>query len=330
MKRLRMIILFVFVVAILFGCATGRDKYIPDHAMKNPADGVSIPHPVEAEKAGTKKITTFTFFMNPDLWVEVVGGGGVWPILGSDGEKEFRSYSWMSGISHWGDFLLQASFQKTIQEIAYVKFISYNRDAGWAYKLNGEKIPEDKYDPKSFDNDPEYRKKVFSEFGTNFEELDACWKTYFRSHGLNLPEGISSVKEIELGTKEWETYKQKVASMMKSNPKMGNGEIRSSFLPLEEFKKVAVENPGFNGGSRFVKQGLNIPLLAVPFASTSIIIAAAASLAGDVARAGINDDYSSYYARSTVLRIGLKDNFHTIVNVYKELLRERDRIINER
>jgi len=43
---------------LIGGCATSG-KYVPKHAITDPAKGISMIHPVEIEKAGIKTITIF-------------------------------------------------------------------------------------------------------------------------------------------------------------------------------------------------------------------------------------------------------------------------------
>ena len=320
------IMLFVLVVFLIGGCATSG-KYVPKHAITDPSKGISIIHPVEIEKAGIKTITIFQGLMDPGLWVEVVSAGGVWTFLAlTDSGKILDGYAYLSGINYWGDwrlqFVLLEGLEKRDKETA--KFIYFNRDAGYCYNLIGNQV---EYDPKKFDEDKEYRLKLFQDHGKTLDQIDSFFLDYLRKKKLNPPDDLSSVVEIEIGSPEWKKFKSKIAKSMQYNYKMGNGEIRCGWLPLKHFSKEAVEIPGFNGKDQYLKRA-NVPLFFLPFAGVGLMVIAGANIIGDIAAAGIDDSWSGSYARSTVVRYKMAPLFRQICLIYKELLKKRDERIN--
>jgi len=323
MKALKFLVVLAMVMAA--GCASSQG-HLPKHALTDPADMVSIPHPVEIEKTGIKFITTFQCVMDLGLWVEVVNAGGVWPFLAMtpDG-KILNGYNYMSGINYWGDFMLQFISHYSREELNGSKILYFNRDAGFAYHLNGKQVP---YNPKKFENDNEYRKKFFNEFGTTLSELNSFWIEYFENKGLDPPSDLSSVLEIRIGSPEWEGFKKKTAKVMKYNYKMADGQIRAGFLPLEQFRLMATEIPGFNGSQRFIKRA-KVPLFALPFTGAGMLIMAGANIVGDAVAAGVNDDWTSSYARAKTIRYKMAPLFRQICRIYKELLEKRDRKIKD-
>jgi hypothetical protein len=292
------------IVSLLFlvGCASSQKHYLGDHAIKDPAKGVSVVHPVEIEKAGVEKITHFAGIMNPGLWVETAGGGGVWPFLAymPDGEI-LDGYGYLAGINYWGDFLLHFSIPEPKKKLKNAKLLYFNQDAGFAYNLTGMEV---EYNPKRFDSSEKYREKIF-EKGTSFSK-------------------ISNAQEIVVGSKEWENYKKQVTSIMTHDYKMGDGEIRCGYIPLEDFRKEATKIPGFNSGERFLERA-KIPI--IPFGGVGVLAATGASIAGDAIAAGIDSDWKGSYARAETLRYKMMPLFKRVSFLYRKLLEERDRKI---
>lgn len=324
MKSLRWITGFALLI-LLAGCATGNG-HLPEHALKDPAQGISIPHPVEAEKAGVKAFTTFTVIMNSDLWTEVVAAGGVFPVLGqADDGSVFKGYGYLASVNWWGDFLLQCVFAYGKGELKDAKSAVFNRDAGWAYKLDGR---EEEYDPEKFENDQEYRKDFFQISGMTLSQLDESWKNYFYGQGLKPAHNLTSVQEIAVGTPEWEAYKARLAAQMPNNYKMADGQIRIGHLEREDFTMAAVEDPGFTGGARFVKD-LKVPLLVLPLAGLAWPIAAGTSVVSSAVAASVDDSWSGFYGRAKIIRHDMAPAFRQIVAIYKELLKRRDERIGE-
>lgn len=330
-----MMMLLMFLVSVFaVGCAS-TNGHLSKYALTNPAEGISVPHPVEIEKAGIKAFTTFTAIMSPDLWTELVAGNGVFPIMGylEKAKDLFKGYSYVADINWWGDFLLRCVFAHSKAELEDAKFVVLNKDAGWAYMLDGPEAyqaPTEgtdekpfRYDSEKFEKDEEYQKKFFEKFGRTFKELDEFFKSYFKEKGLEVVEGLTSVNEIIVGSDEWEAYKEKLATRLPFNYKLANGQIRSGHLPLEAFKDIAVEDPGFTSGARFAKDA-KIPLIALPFTGIAWPVMAGASLANSALVAGVDDSWSGYFGRAKVIRHDLAPSFRQITAIYKELLKKRD------
>lgn len=300
------LVLLIFVT----GCATG--PYVSKHAIKDPAKAMSLPDPVEMEKL--KSITMFNAIMASQLWPEVVVSGGVWPALAYDDGKVLEGNAYLASITYWGDFLLGFIFQKSIPSNA--KIIYLNRDGGWLYQLNGKEVS---YDPKKFDEDKEYQKKMFSQYGWTLSQLDEFWVNYFKEKKLYPPSDLSSVCQLEIGTPEWEDFKGKMKKIMKYRYQMGNGEARRGYLPLEEFRQAAVVNPGLEIHQKFVKNW-RIPFVINP-------IALIVSVANAAVTSSIDSEINGPYARAKVMRRKMAPVFKHICHSYKQLLEKRDQRI---
>jgi len=308
---------------ILVGCATSRE-YVPRHATIDPGKGISVPHPVELEKQGIKQIVTFQGLLDPGLWVEVVSAGGVWPFLAQTVSGEIlEGYAYLAGLNYWGDWQLEFTSKHSFEELKEAKILYFNRDAGFCYQLNGNQV---KYDPKKFDDDEEYRTKLFSDSGWTLEELNPFWLGYLKEKGLGSFEGFNSVVEVKVGSPEWNDYKSKVSQIMPFNYKMADGEIRSGYLPLESFRQAAVEIPGFNGVDRYLKRA-KVPIFFFPFAGVGLLVTAGAMVAGDAVAATANDSWTGSYARAQAIRYQLAPLFRQICLIYRELLEKRDQRI---
>ncbi len=336
-----------FWVLLVFLCVTGcasMNGHLPKHALTDPAEAISIPHSVEWEKLGVKVLTTFTAMMSPDFWVEMVAGGGVFPILGRPKDakelKDLRKgYCYMADINWWGDYLLQCMFANSKAELDDVQFSIFNRDAGWAYKLDGQEaieLPaegEDKkpfgYDPSKFESDGKYRNEFFDKFGMTLKQSDEFFISYLKEKGLEPSENLSSVSEIEVGSEKWEEeYKPKLAVRLPFNYKMADGQIRSGHLPLEVFRNIAVVDPGFTSGARFVK-GANIPLLALPLTGLAWPVMAGIGALTTTGVAAVKDDWEGYYYRAKVMREQLRPTFRLLHLINKQLLVKHDERIKE-
>lgn len=307
-------VFFGLCILILMGCSS---PYVSKHAIKDPAKAVSLPHPVEMEKAQVEVITQFVGIMAPELWPEVVASGGVWPTLArNQNGKIFEGFVYLSGITYWGDFLLQFLFLSSREELANAEILYLNRDGGWIYQLNGKEIS---YQADRFDNDKEYQAEIFKEYGWKLAELNNFWLRYLEQKELTPPNNLSGIQQIKLGTAEWRQFKKKLSAFLKYNYKMADGEIRIGYLPLNEFRQTAVSHSGLQFGDRFIRN-LRIPFIFEPIGMT-------ASIANAAVAAAVDEEIKGPYARAKVVRREMVPVFRYICQAYKELLELRDKRI---
>jgi hypothetical protein len=337
MNKVKLALITLIRVSLL-GCAGKKGMYVPSYALTDPAQGASIPHPVTLERSQVKAITIFTAPMDASLLVEVVAGGGVWPALGQKENGELiRGYAYLAGLNYWGDFVLQFIFPASKTELAGVRFLYFNRDGGWAYQINGQEVnalAQTKkagekemviYDPAKFDKSEADRKKVLTKYGWTLTEIESVIGEYLKDKDVSItPDRL--IVEVEIGSPAWEEYKKHLAVKFPENYKLPGNEIRCGYLPLEMFRDVATEVPGFTGGQKYLKHA-NIPLAIVPFTGAGMAVSAAAGLVGTAVVAGVDDNWDGYYARATVLRHQLAPTIKWVCESYKELLRKRDQII---
>lgn len=333
MKTRIVITMLLAATAILSGCATSG-KYVPDQAFTNSAQAVSVPHPFEAGKTGAKYVTTFVTIMDPGLWIEVVDAKGVWPTVGMlpDGSM-IKGYSYLlPNPNYWGDFLLETTFNNSIQELKKARFLNFNRDGGYGFQFDGSQIPEDQYDPKKFNNDERYKNQLFANFGETLSDLDSFWTAYLRLKGVVKFEesSVSPIWEVKVGSPEWEEYVIKLSKNMPEKTTLNNGEVRSSFHSPEKVEEMALENNRMTAGKRFAEKGAIISIGMVASAmSGGSATPLAAKVVSDVLVAGIDDDWKGYYARATTLRYALAPTFRTVCDIYKKMLAERNETITK-
>lgn len=319
---------------LLIGCASGKN-YVPDFAFKNPARGISIPHPVEYEREGVKKITIFYSIMDPGLHTEMIGMGGVWPVTAGVDKRKYDGYVYVIGVNYWGDYLLRTETAASLEELKDARFLSFNRDAGFAYIPMGIEvgITDEKdqsciaYDPEKMDKNLEYRSEFFKKYGKTVAEIEKFMKQYYGVESES-DSNLLFFKDVAVGSPEWQNYKEEVEKIMPVNYKMDDGSIRCGYLPVDIFRAIAVENNGLTSGQRFLKLA-RVPLIALPFTGAGFAITAAAGLASDAIVAGIKEDWTGFYARAKTMRYQLAPQFRQICAIYKQMLAERDERIKK-
>lgn len=343
----------ILILGMLFGGCASSNGYLPKHALTNPVDGMSIPHPVELEREGVKVVTEFTGVMDPGLWTEIVEKGGIWPVTGMNmlDNSNIEGFAYWAGLDRWGDHLIKYNFQFTKKELENYRFLFFNRDAGWAYQLSGNQVLPEKnagkitYDSEKYERDEKYRKELFAKVGMSLSELDSDWQNRIKRNTLNGEcfesiekeqlclraarlnlENFSSVWEVEIGTPEWEEYKQRLAVHMPHAITMPNGEIRLTFLVEDDFKPEAVSDTNFTGPQRFMKNSV-VPLSLLAMSGPALPWMAAANVAGSVATAAIDDSWAGHFARAKIQRHDLADNFRYLSFKYQELIAQKNQEI---
>lgn len=346
----RSIIAFI-VVVVLSGCG---GEYFPKHALMDPANGLSIPHPVEVERNGVKKVTLFSALLDAGLLTESVANSGVWPSMGMKGDCKnlLNGYTYIADLGNYGDFVLNQVYNYSAMELAQVKFLYFNRDAGWAYMLSGAPVPEQDYNPEKFEKDEKYCRELFEKYGMTLEQNDKFWREYVvvnectfldgnkKDAQLSFDkkcaekvarklEGASMTVEFIVGSPEWEDYKKYVSGIMSHNHKMADGEIRMSNIDNETFRRDASKNNGSSWGKRFLKNS-TIPIaMIVGFTGGPAGYLAASNIAGDALAAGIDTKLKGYSDRATIETKEMKPNFRTAISGLKYRIKERDSVIRE-
>jgi hypothetical protein len=322
---------FAFVIIVSMSLASGcAGKPMAKTAFRDPAQAVSIPHPVESEKKQVQFITNFSVFMDPALWSEMdPSGSGTFPVVGLKGYEKIPGYCVYSGLTYWGDFTLRCSIERSEQDLEGIKFILQNRDSGYAFSLAGietsllRKSETDLvYKVEAFDKDQEFCAGFFHAYGMDLRALKELWRIYIASHGKD-PGDYQIVEEIAVGSHEWDEYKRTTAKIFPNVFQMPDGQLRCSKMNLDEFRDHAVEIPGFNGSQRFIKRA-TLPVLSIASGGFGWAPMAAAGLAGDAIAAGIDDSWSGFYARAEAVRYSLAPALRRISADYKALLIARD------
>lgn len=311
-KRLSILAVLIFLaVGLLSGCA--EKNYVPKEAFVQSAQAVSIPHPVEFEKAGDKYMTISTGILNAGTWgVETNDKGfGVFPLLTEQPQgDDLRGFAIFTNLNHFGDFMLQLMTAGRVERMIASKSLCLDRDGGKVHDLAGNQYD---YDPKRFDTDPTYKHDVYQKYGMTLVELQNFWKAYYRMHGRDLTTDIFC--EIKIGSPEWENFKALLAETLGHSYKMFDGEIREGYPPVKEFKeKDSYINHGVTPEQRFSRT----------FKVSPNPIAMVASLVNGLLDAS-NGPIEGLYARAECLRGDLKPHFLLMQGMFKELLQERDK-----
>ena len=316
---MKKVILLMMFALFFSGCST---RYISrDISFTKQEDRVSFPVP----SADVEKMTSFMGAMNTGLWTEVVGTGGIWRVVGMTPEGEtLYGYAYLDSLDFWGKAYMTIDFAYAKSKLKDVKFLYSNADGFIMFKMDGEpvKIKAEKkdgfapFDPKKFDEDREYRRKVFNAGGMTLEEVDDYWRRYFSGKGRRASEDMTFVEE--LARKE---YLRRLSSSGWRFYEMGDGSRRASYLPMDGFVTEAVKEDGSTFGGMLAKNSrVFLPGLLNPMA----LPVAGLSLAGDAVNAAVNKDLDGSSMRSKGERVELAGTFFFYESLMQKLLRERD------
>lgn len=324
MKKMALVSFMMLLVAgFVSGCASSK---VSKFGFTDSAQAVSVPNGVEVEKNGDQYVTVFPIIADPGFFVEIItkktadgyASGGVWPVL-SRGSKIIRGYAFLSDLNWWGDFILQVVMVGKKSDLGEI--ICLNRDGGWVYDLKGQEF---EYDPKKFDEDLPYQKEIFEKDGMSLAGMETFWRDYSQKRGIEVDSKYSFAEEIQVGSERWGSFKTELAARLGNNYKMPNGEIRSGYFPLEDFRREASQNNGATSGQKFLRNAY-IPVAIDPFSAGIGVVSAL--LNGTVAAS--SGSLEGFYARAECLRKDLKLQFRQIAIMYKQLLQQRDAVIYE-
>lgn len=333
--------LVVLLVPLLFGACAGKNQaYLPKYAITEPREAISIPHPIELQKSEVKTITTWRGIISPDLLVEVIAGNGVFPVIGSHGQKEFHGFAYLVDLNYWGDWIVQFEFQNSFDELKNAKFILVNRDGGFAYSMMGERVVADDksnlqkkvnpYKVEKFDTDKEERVKFIDEFGTTLSDVNTSWQHFFATRGINLA-GKSVVKEYAVGSDEWlrmvDAVNRDIDSGKLTAYKVGK-EIRIGRMDLDQFADKASDVPDFKAGDRFIKRA-SLPVISLASMAFGPLAMAGAGFGGTVYSANVDNDWHGHTLRSKFWGYELAPTFRSVCEQYKKLLAGRDEQIRK-
>gem|GEM_PF-2121499 len=351
------------------GC-TPNDYLSKDRARLEPKDASSIPHHVEIEKMEIEGFTSFETKMPVDFLTEAIPAGeelvGVWTVEGyryteeeevkeeeteqkvkvqethEEEKKEAKAkeekiggYCYLNRLNDWGEFINQCFLAKRVAELEKFSFFITNRDANWAYRLDGlstreilskQEITEGKkplaYNAEQFDKDAEYRKKFVNRFGMTLGQINEFWTKDAKSKDEAVPDGQTWVREIIVGSPEWEEYKAEVDRRFPEKYKTPEGEIRMGNLPLDDFSANAEEDPGFTSSARFVN-AMTVPVLtAATFSGVAWPVIFGSGLASKaITTKWLDTDWKNYYGRAKIIRYQMAPTFRVVIAKYQALIK---------
>lgn len=326
MKNKWMMFSVLFSVLFLVGCAGNYENSVSANGFPEAEEAISLPHPVEYEKTGENYVTIFPLILSPELWgAEGFSNnkvsGGVWPVMtsNSNGSLGKKGYAFVTEMNFWGDNIMQAIVIGRKSEVGKIIYLS--RDGHTAQNVSGE---EADYSSEKFDKDPSYQSQVFSQSGSSIQEVEAFWRKYSRARGLEIPADFQFVEEIKIGTPRWEKFKSDLATRLAHNYKMPNGEIRSGFMSLDDFREEAAKNNGSTPGQRFGRS-IFIPGTIEPI---TLGVGTVGSFLNGLINAS-NGPMDGFYSMAECRRGDLKSRFKEMSDNFKALLMQRDQIIYE-
>lgn len=332
-------VIVLSVMVVVAGCAS-QAKYLPKQIEQQPdIAAFSLKHPAQWEQEGVKTLLFFKGLFNEELFAE---GGYVWRPLGKSGNALVKGEALLLHVpDDCGHYLVQGIFPMTEEEVRSARFFLPNRDLGWAYKMSKAKVPGGvdvkvekdakgvPYDPKRFDSDKEYQAKFFETHGMSLSEMDSMWNSYFSACGSK-PEGFIAAYFIQVGSKEWEDYKDLINMLIEKEIlhayEMPNGELRYGYLPLKDFRAKAVHEPGFSGINRY-RSKMKIGFSTIIGLATGIFVPGAGSLAGGIPYALIRDEWSGSFFRSTGQRKENAPGFVAVSDGYRQRIQEKNQFL---
>jgi hypothetical protein len=333
--------LFVlFCVPFLFtACAAKNQQHLPSFAITEPSEAISTPHPIEMQKNGVSNVTTWRGVMSPDLLVEVIAGNGVFPVIGSDGEKEFRGFAYLVDLNYWGDWIIQYEFPYSAEELKDVHFVLTNRDGGFAYTIDGPMVAKEDvasgklvnpYNAETFDKDLAVRNDFIAEFGKTLGDIDIFWQEYLLARGVDIGKR-SMVKTYVVGSDDWlklvEGFNREIDAGELQTYKVGE-QIRVGKMNFDEFADKASDVPDFSVGDRFIKR-TSLPIISLASVALGPLAIAGANIAGSVYSSNIDNDWHGHTLRSKFWGHELAPTFRSVCGQYKKLLTDRDKQIRE-
>ncbi|MFA6183830.1 MAG: hypothetical protein WC682_01875 [Parcubacteria group bacterium] len=321
-KWLRVIVLLVALP--LLGCV---DKSITENGMKTPEEGISIKSLNQMEKEGVKYIVTFPVVVNAGIHgVEgqtfIIKGkngkamfvdAGVFPLMFKRGgvlAKKGDGFYFLTDMNMFGDHFAQAIVIGRKNEVE--KVIALSRDGFLMANVFGEGF---NYDTTKFYDVPSYQKEIFSGVGMDLADIDRTFRQYFEKRGIVVPAEAVFVREIKVGSPEWQSFKGEVTDRLGNGYETPNGEVRQGYISTEDFAKEASKNEGATTSQRFFKS-FNIGFTGEPISSAILT-------GGSLVNSGIratNTGMEGMYSQAPCIRADLKERFELSYREYQTLI----------
>jgi hypothetical protein len=323
-NRMMFLVVLIPVLFLLSGCGS-KSASVSANGLPEAEQAISIPDGVEYEKKGEQYIVVFPLILSPELWgAEGFSSnqvsGGVWPVMTNNPNSSLgkKGYAFITEMNFWGDNIMQAMVAGRKAEMGKIIYLS--RDGHTAQNVSGEEM---EYNSEKFDKNPSYQSQIFQS-GSSIQEVEAFWRKYSRSRGLEIPANFQFVEEIKVGSPRWEKFKADLATRLSTKYKMPNGEIRSGFMSLDDFRKEASKNYGTTPGQRFGRS-VFVPATIDPI---TLGVGTVGSFLNGLINAS-NGPMEGFYSMAECRRGDLKPRFKEMSDNFKSLLMQRDQIIYE-
>jgi len=329
MNRYPIYFLFGIIVLLSGGCA---NKIMPDFALTQPAQNMTVTHPDQMEDDGGT-IVTFTGVLPPRFLVEVDKGvRGVWPLPGVSLINEEAQI--ISGFCYsvpdeafqanpWAIVPMQCvilSDKKTLIDEQYA-FALANKDGGvWIASPIGQVqgyehtiVDDQTYDFEKFESDPKYAIELMQEIGKTVPVINETWKGRVQGFGVKMT--ADDVQEIAIieGNPQWEKFREKMLAEMGSELRLPDGEIVASYLSEEDMEQLLRRNPHITSWQRFLSR------LRLPIGTPEMMAfgAATSMIDGGIA-AFFDNQWSAYVARGTCQRRDLSEQIALVYQLYQQ------------
>jgi hypothetical protein len=340
-------ILFLALFA-LAGCAGNGRVLVDEIVIDQPREGLSIPHPVEYEKAGVKKVTVFNSLMDPGLLTEAQINGeeipsGNWKCVGYNPvtRHKVKCNFFIVDYTMWGAIMLEHHVLEPMEGLRDYKFINFSHDGQKAFIVTGMEAFEIKkeikngkeeivffdFKPGELKKNPEYEKKFYQTFGGNFQEIDNLWQLLIEEAGGDRNEA-PKVTEYDINSLAWKKHAEGLSKVFKVNHKTPEGEVRMGNQSLSDFATEAVKDNRFNKGkSALLAAGVDIAKLAAGFIFPPAWLIAAGETASPMVKSLMDDSWQGYNSGAKVQRFDLAPTLRYQNLVYSKMLMARNQLI---
>jgi hypothetical protein len=329
MKNITALIICCIGFLFLNGCASR----VPDFALVQPEQGMTVMHPDQLEKNGGT-ILTYTGIL-PNRFVSETNEtlAGVWPSVGVSLTDEKAPI--ISGFCYsvpamafgkknpWAMVVAQCVALGNKSDIVSKQyaFATVNRDGtlwiaspigivpGYKYTI----VDDRTYNWEKFKDEPKYRIEIMKEIGKTIPVINETWKKRIEGFGVEMTE--DDVQEIAIvdGNPKWEAFRKKMLSDIGYQLKLPDGEIVASYLSEEDMEKLLAKNPMITPWQRFVSR------LRLPIGTPEIMALGAASSMIDGGIASfMNTAWESMTARGVCQRRDFSELLELVLGMYQE------------
>ncbi|MFA5986119.1 MAG: hypothetical protein WC819_02095 [Parcubacteria group bacterium] len=326
----------ITVISICLGFLflTGCASQMPNFALTQPEQGMTVMHPDQLEKAGGK-IFNFTGVVPSRFLVEMDKSfSGVFPFVGVSLKDEnapmVKGFCYSVPSQAFGDknpwAMIPAQCvglgDKDDMLRGEYAFAVTNKDGGvWLASPIGAVpgyeytiVDEQTYDWAKFEKEPKYRIELMKQLGKTIPVINDTWKK--RIEGFGVVMTTDDVQEIAVvdGDPKWEAFRKKMLSDIGYQLKLPDGEIVASYLSEEDMEKLLAKNPLITPWQKFVSR-LRLPLGGTP---GLMGLGALSSMVDGSIASFMDTAWESMTARGMCQRKDFSEQFELLLGMYQK------------